>query len=94
MFGISDQSRNRVGLVIERVVASARAVEETTIARRAGTICRNEQMNFVDAALADCGGMRMAALLASLDAATPWKALAAPIRNLPEYRKRGADHPP
>ena len=48
VFGISDQSRNRVGFIIERVVASARALEETTIARRAGKICHNEQMGHAD----------------------------------------------
>lgn len=64
------------------------------MARRTGKIRQNEQMGFVDAALADCGGRRTAALLARLDAATPWDTLAAPIRELPEYRNRGAGHPP
>ena len=64
------------------------------MATRTGKIRQNEQMGFVDAALADCGGKRTAALLARLDAATPWETLAAPIRKLPEYRNRGAGHPP
>ncbi len=80
--------------MIEWDDASARALQETTMARRTGKIRQNEQMGFVDAALADCGGKRTAALLARLDAATPWETLAAPIRKLPEYRNRGAGHPP
>ena len=64
------------------------------MATRTGKIRQNEQMGFVDAALADCGGRRTAALLARLDAATPWETLAAPIRTLPEYCNRNAGHPP
>jgi hypothetical protein len=64
------------------------------MATRTGKIRQNEQMGFVDAALADCGGRRSAALLARLDAATPWETLAAPIRTLPEYCNRGAGQPP
>jgi len=55
---------------------------------------KNESMGFVDAALADLGGPRSAALLERLDAATPWERLAAPIRALPEYNNQGAGHPP
>lgn len=51
---------------------------------------RNEAMGFVDAALADLGSKRVAALLKRLDAATPWEELAAPIRELPEYNHTGA----
>jgi len=64
------------------------------MATRTGKIRQNEQMGVVDAALADCGGRRMAALLVRPDAATPWETLAAPIRTLPEYCNRGAGHPP
>lgn len=55
---------------------------------------KNESMGFVDAALDGLGGPRSAALLERLDAATPWEALAAPIRALPEYNNPGAGHPP
>ncbi len=65
-----------------------------SLAARTGKIRQSEQMGFVDAALADCGGRRSAALLARLDAATPWETLAAPIRTLPEYCNRGAGQPP
>jgi len=64
------------------------------MATRTGKIRQNEQMGFVDAALADCGGRRTAVLLARLDAATPWETLAVPIRTLPEYCNRGAGHSP
>jgi hypothetical protein len=57
--------------MIERGDASARALQETTMATRTGKIRQNEQMGFGDAALADCGGRRTAALLARLDADTP-----------------------
>lgn len=55
---------------------------------------KNESMGFVDAALADLGGPRSAALLERLDAATPWEKLAAPIRALAEYNNPGAGNPP
>lgn len=55
---------------------------------------KNGSMGFVDAAMADLGGPRSAALLERLDAATPWETLAAPIRALPEYNNPGAGHPP
>lgn len=55
---------------------------------------KNEDMGFVDAALADLGGPRSSALLERLDAATPWEKLAAPIRSLPEYTNEGAGRPP
>ena len=54
---------------------------------------KNESMGFVDAALADLGGPRSAAMLDKLDAATPWEKLAVPIRALPEYNNKGAGHP-
>lgn len=55
---------------------------------------KNGSMGFVDAALAGLGGPRAAGLLERLDAATPWEALAAPIRALAEYNNKGAGHPP
>ena len=64
------------------------------MAARTGKIRQNEQMGFVDAALAGCGGTRTTAVLERLDAATPWARLVAPIRALPEYRRRGPGHPP
>lgn len=54
-------------------------------------IRKNEQMGFADATLA--GGPRSAALLERLDAATPWRELAAPIYALPEYRNPGPGRP-
>jgi IS5 family transposase len=59
-----------------------------------GKVRRNESMGFVDAALDGLGGLRTAALLEKLDAATPWETLAAPIRSLPEYTNAGAGRPP
>jgi len=64
------------------------------MATRTGKIRQDERMVFVDSALADCGGRRTAALLARLDATTLWATLSAPVRELPEYRNRGAGHPP
>lgn len=57
-------------------------------------IRKNESMGFVDAVMAELGGPRSATLLERLDGATPWAALAAPIRALPEYNAPGAGHPP
>jgi len=54
-------------------------------------IRKNEQMGFADAMLA--GGPRSAALLERLDAATPWRKLAAPIYDLPEYTNPGPGRP-
>jgi len=54
-------------------------------------IRKNEAMGFADAVLA--GGPRSAALLERLDAATPWRALAAPIFALPEYTNPGPGRP-
>ena len=54
---------------------------------------KNESMGFVDAMMAELGGPRSATLLERLDAATPWEALAAPVRALPEYANPGAGHP-
>lgn len=72
-----------------------RAVLEAIMAtRRAAKVRKNESMGFVDAALADLGGPRSGSLLERLDAATPWEAIAAPIRALPEYTNTGAGHPP
>jgi len=58
-------------------------------------IRKNEAMGFVDAALDGMGATRAAVLLERLDAATPWEALAAPIRALPEYNAPAprAGHP-
>jgi IS5 family transposase len=56
------------------------------------TIRTNEAMGFADAMLA--GGPRSAALLERLDAATPWRELAAPVYALPEYTNPGAGRPP
>ena len=56
-------------------------------------IRRNEAMGFVDAALEAVPATRAGVLLERLDAATPWEALAAPIRALPEYNARGAGRP-
>lgn len=55
---------------------------------------RNGSMGFVDAALAELGGVRSAALLERLEAATPWERLAGPIRGLPEYNNTGAGRLP
>ena len=49
------------------------------------------QSSFADLALAALGGPRTAALLARLDAAVPWDALAAPVLKLPEYARTIAD---
>lgn len=54
-------------------------------------IRKNEEMGFADAVLA--GGPRSAALLERLDAATPWRELAAPIYQLPEYTNPGPGRP-
>jgi len=54
-------------------------------------IRKNEQMGFADAMLA--GGPRSAALLERLDAATPWRELAAPIYELPEHTNPGPGRP-
>jgi len=54
-------------------------------------IRKNGQMGFADAVLA--GGPRSAALLERLDAATPWRELAAPIYDLPEYKNTGPGRP-
>lgn len=54
---------------------------------------KNGSMGFVDAMMAELGGPRSATLLERLDAATPWEALAAPVRALPEYANPGAGHP-
>jgi len=54
-------------------------------------IRKNEAMGFADAVLA--GGPRSAALLERLDAATPWRELAAPIYALPEYTNPGPGRP-
>jgi len=56
-------------------------------------IRRNESMGFVDVLVAGLGGPRSAALLEKLDAATPWKRLAASVRALPEYNNCGAGPP-
>jgi len=52
---------------------------------------KNEAMGFVDVMLA--GGPRSVAMLARLEEATPWEALAAPIAALPEYTNRGPGRP-
>ena len=57
-------------------------------------IRKNGSMGFVDAALDGMGGPRAAELLERLHVATPWETLAALIRALPEYTRRGAGHPP
>lgn len=54
-------------------------------------IRKNVEMGFADAVLA--GGPRSAALLERLDAATPWRELAAPIYDLPEYTNPGPGRP-
>jgi IS5 family transposase len=54
---------------------------------------KNESFGFVDAVMAELGGPRSATLLERLDAATPWDAIAAPVRALPEYTNKGAGHP-
>ena len=51
---------------------------------------RNADHGLVDAWTAELGGPRTAALLARLDRAVAWTALAAPIAALPEYRARPA----
>lgn len=45
------------------------------------------QSSFCDLACTELGGPKTIALLEKLDAAVPWKKLAAPIRKLPEYAK-------
>jgi len=45
------------------------------------------QVSFADMAVAHLGGPRAARLLASLDAAVPWKQLVALVQKLPEYAK-------
>jgi IS5 family transposase len=55
------------------------------------TIRQNKAMGFVDAMLD--GGPRTAALLERLDEATPWRELAAPIYQLPEYTNPGPGRP-
>jgi hypothetical protein len=54
-------------------------------------IRNHEAMGFTDAVLA--GRPRSAALLERLDAATPWRALAAPIYAMPEYANTGPGRP-
>lgn len=54
-------------------------------------IRKNEPMGFADATLG--GGPRSAALLERLDAATPWRELAAPIHALPEYARDNPGRP-
>lgn len=54
-------------------------------------IRKNEDMGFADVMLS--GGPRSAALLERLDAATPWRELAAPIYELPEYSNPGPGRP-
>ena len=61
---------------------------------RGGNVRRNQPTGFVDSLLTDLGGPRSAALLAKLDAATPWLQLAAPIRAMPEYNHLGAGRVP
>lgn len=53
----------------------------------ARTIRQNRARGFVDAMLE--GGPRTAGLLERLDAATPWREIAAPIYQLPEYTNPG-----
>ncbi len=55
-------------------------------------IRKNDDPGFADLMLA--GGPRSAALLERLDAATPWRELAAPILALPEYNHAGAGRQP
>jgi len=55
-------------------------------------IRKNREMGFADAMIG--GGRRTAALLERLDAATPWRLLAAPIYALPEYTNAGPGRPP
>lgn len=55
------------------------------------TIRQSRAMGFVDAMLE--GGPRTAALLERLDAATPWREIAAPIYRLPEYTNPGPGRP-
>ncbi len=55
------------------------------------TIRKNEAMGFADAVMA--GGPRSTALLERLDEATPWRELAAPIHQLPEYTHAGPGRP-
>jgi IS5 family transposase len=57
-------------------------------------IRKKEAMGFVDVMMAELGGPRSAALLQKLDAATPWKKLAAPIYKLAEYGHDGPGRPP
>lgn len=54
-------------------------------------IRKNRAMGFVDCVLA--GGPRSAEMLALLDAATPWDAMASPIAALPEYTNPGPGRP-
>ncbi len=54
-------------------------------------IRKNTEPGFVDAMLD--GSTRTAGLLERLDAATPWRELAAPILRLPEYTNTGAGRP-
>jgi IS5 family transposase len=54
-------------------------------------IRKNSDPGFVDAMLE--GSTRTAGLLERLDAATPWRELAAPILRLPEYNNTGAGRP-
>lgn len=57
-------------------------------------IRKNAEMGFADAVLADRGGPRTGAMLRRLDAATPWRTLAAPILALSEYNAPGAGRLP
>jgi IS5 family transposase len=75
-------------MIVQRSV-DARRRKEAAMAIR-----KNESMGFVDAMLAELGGPRSAALLRRLEAATPWKEMAAPILALEEYRHEGPGRPP
>jgi len=52
-------------------------------------IRKNAPMEFVDAGLEDFGSPRTAKFLDQLDAATPWDALAHPIKQHREYNSSG-----
>lgn len=54
---------------------------------------QNKPLGFVDIALEGFGAARCSALLARLDAATPWNTLAAPIAALPEYARDNPGRP-